>query len=501
MLRKSTIVFLLTLFAAVAASAHGNLKFINGRWFDGTRFVAKTMYSVDNVFRATYDGEARTIDLAGHYVVPPFADAHNHAFADGANVDEQRARFLRAGIFYVKNPNSSIKGTAAIRSRMNTPETVDVLYANGGLTTKGGHPTQIYDRFGPGMSDNAYFIVDSTADLDRVWPLIRAGKPDFIKLYLEHSEDPKKRRGLDPALLPSIVERIHREGLRATVHVASAADFHIALTSGVDEITHLPLAPIDPKDAELAAKMNVTLVTTTLSHRANEGIADLAALHRANLALLKRAGVNVVLGVDGDRTVIDEIESVRALKVYSDLELLQMLTSATPRAIFPQRKFAKLDDGSEVSFLALDGNPLEDFRAIRRIATRVKQGHVLEIAPEKRSVAEAMMPIVMTKGIDAAIAEYRRLERDEANAWDFSEPRLNQLGYALLNHNRNADAVAILQLNAEKFPKSSNAWDSLAEAHMLGGRRELAIENYRKALELNPNNKNAADMLKKLLSQ
>jgi hypothetical protein len=153
------------------------------------------MYSVDNVFRATYDGEARTIDLAGHYVVPPFADAHNHAFADDANVDEQRARFLRAGIFYVKNPNSSIRGTAAIRSLMNRPETVDVIYANGGLTTKGGHPTQIYDRFGPGMSDNAYFIVDSAADLDRVWPLIRAGKPDFIKLYLEHSEDPKQRRG------------------------------------------------------------------------------------------------------------------------------------------------------------------------------------------------------------------------------------------------------------------------------------------------------------------
>jgi len=471
MLRKTTLVFLLSLFTALTASAHGNLKFVNGRWFDGTKFVAKTMYSVDNVFRSTYDGEARTIDLAGRFVVPPFADAHNHAFADGANVDEQRARFLRAGIFYVKNPNSSIKGTAANRARMNTPETVDVLYSNGGLTTKGGHPTQIYDRFGPGMSDNAYFIVDSPADLERVWPLIRSGKPDFIKLYLDHSEDPTKRRGLDPAILPAIVERIHRDGLRATVHVTSAADFHIALTSGIDEITHLPLAPIDPKDAELAARKNVTVVTTTLSHRATDGIADLAALHRANLELLKRAGVNVILGVDSDRSVVDEIESVRALKVYSDLELLQMLTSATPRAMFPQRKFAKLDDGYEASFLALDGNPLEDFGAIRRIATRVKQGHVLEVPAE------------------------------QASACDFSERCINQLGYTLLNHGRNDVAVAIFEMNTHQYPQSSNAWDSLAEAHMLGGRRELAIANYRKALELNPNNKNAADMLKKLLNE
>ena len=468
MLRKLTTVFFIL--AACNAFAHGNLKLVNGQWFDGTRFVKKTMYSVDNVFRSSWDGEAQTIDLGGRYVVPPFGDAHNHVFADGANVEEQRARYLRAGIFYVKNPNSSIKGTAEIRKRMNTPETVDVIYANGGLTTKGGHPTQIYDRF-PGMEDNAYFIVDSAADLDRKWPLIRAGNPDFIKLYLESSEDPAKRRGLDPALLPLIVERVHREGLRATVHVTSGADFHIALTSGVDEITHLPLAPIDPKDAELAARNNVTVVTTTLSHRPASGIADLAALHRANLALLKRAGVSVVLGVDSDRTVIDEAESVRALGVYSDLELLRMLTASTPLAVFPQRRIGKLEDGYEASFLALEGNPLEDFGAIRRIATRVKQGHVLQVPAA------------------------------EANACDFSERCLNRLGYEVLNHGRMDAAIAIFEINTMRFPNSSNVWDSLAEAHMRAGHRELAIENYRKALAIDPHNKNAADMLKKLLNE
>ena len=86
------------------------------------------------------------------------------------------------------------------------------------------------------------------------------------------------------------------------------------------------------------------------------------------------------------------------------------------------------------------------------------------------------------------------------DACDFSERCINQLGYALLNHGRNDVAVVIFEMNTQRFPQSSNAWDSLAEAHMVGGRRELAIENYRKALELNPNNRNAADMLKKLLS-
>ena len=499
-------VIAIVMLIATDAFAHGNRAFVNGHWFDGTKFVPKTMYSVDNVLRSTYEGEAKTIDLAGRYVVPPFADAHNHVFADWADVDDQLRRYLGAGIFYVKNPNNLAKPTAARRARLNRPETVDVLYSNGGLTATGGHPTQIYANVAkqiPGwtaadMADQAYFLVDSPADVDRKWPLIREGKPDFIKVYLENTGTPRDR-GLDPAVLRAVVARAHADKLTVSAHVTSTADVHVALEASVDEITHLPLAPIDPADAALAAKRGVTFVTTTLSHRPAEGVADLAALHRANLALLKKAGVKVILGVDnGDRNVIHEAENVRKLGVYSDLELLQMLTEATPQAIFPARKIGRLEDGAEASLLALDGNPLEDFGALRRIALRVKQGHVLEIAPEKPSIAEALMPVVMERGVEAAITEYRRLERDEPAKWDFREPRLNQLGYALLNHGKNAEAIAVFKLNTEKYPKSSNVWDSLAEAYMKAGQRELAIANYRKSLELNPNNKNAAEMLKKL---
>lgn len=48
------------------------------------------------------------------------------------------------------------------------------------------------------------------------------------------------------------------------------------------------------------------------------------------------------------------------------------------------------------------------------------------------------------------------------------------------------------------YPKSANAYDSLGEAYMLVGNTELAIENYEKALALNPDNKNAVENLKKL---
>jgi predicted Zn-dependent protease len=63
---------------------------------------------------------------------------------------------------------------------------------------------------------------------------------------------------------------------------------------------------------------------------------------------------------------------------------------------------------------------------------------------------------------------------------------------------RAQDAIEILKLNAEAYPSSANVYDSLAEAYMKHGDRELARENYKKSLTIDPSNKNAAEMLKKL---
>jgi hypothetical protein len=53
-----------------------------------------------------------------------------------------------------------------------------------------------------------------------------------------------------------------------------------------------------------------------------------------------------------------------------------MWSIATPRAIFPGRKFGTAP-GNEASFLVLDGNPLEDWTAVGRIRLRVKKGLIL----------------------------------------------------------------------------------------------------------------------------
>ncbi len=118
--------------------------------------------------------------------------------------------------------------------------------------------------------------------------------------------------------------------------------------------------------------------------------------------------------------------------------------------------------------------------------------------PPKKSLAEALMKIIVEKNADAAVAEYRRLKTTQAGAYDFGESELNTLGYQLLGMKKVKDAIAIFKLNIEAYPEAFNPYDSLGEAYMINGDKELAIKNYAKSLELNPNNFPAIEMLKRI---
>lgn len=78
------------------------------------------------------------------------------------------------------------------------------------------------------------------------------------------------------------------------------------------------------------------------------------------------------------------------------------------------------------------------------------------------------------------------------------ERDINLKGYTLLIQEQVKEAIETFKLNVELFPQSFNAYDSLAEAYMKDKQNELAVKNYRKSLELNPDNRNAVKMLKKL---
>ena len=114
----------------------------------------------------------------------------------------------------------------------------------------------------------------------------------------------------------------------------------------------------------------------------------------------------------------------------------------------------------------------------------------------KKSVADAIWTVIEDKGIDAGIAHFNSIK--DAEGYDLSEREMNIIGYQLMASDKFEAASRVFQLNVDAFPTSSNTYDSLGESFMKLGKKDLAIRNYRKSVELNPNNQGGIDALKKL---
>lgn len=122
----------------------------------------------------------------------------------------------------------------------------------------------------------------------------------------------------------------------------------------------------------------------------------------------------------------------------------------------------------------------------------------MSLAP--RLSRDAMIPYenLLAGKIEVAVEAYRKIKQEQPNNVAVEEGRINNLGYELLRAQKYDAAIAVFKLNVEFYPQSSNTYDSLGEGYMLNGDKELAIKNYQKSLELDPQNSNAVAMLKKL---
>jgi tetratricopeptide (TPR) repeat protein len=122
----------------------------------------------------------------------------------------------------------------------------------------------------------------------------------------------------------------------------------------------------------------------------------------------------------------------------------------------------------------------------------------LRYAP-KASLADSLREAADAGDFALAARRYEKWRSDPVHRYaDDAETQVNRLGYALLAAKRPAAAAGILRLNAEAFPESANAWDSLGEAQAAAGDREAAIRSYETALRLEPGSASAADALRRL---
>lgn len=101
---------------------------------------------------------------------------------------------------------------------------------------------------------------------------------------------------------------------------------------------------------------------------------------------------------------------------------------------------------------------------------------------------EEFIQIIRTQGIAKAVDMFKEVRREHPEAIIFRASTLDSLAYSLEWNNEMEleKAIDILKLNREAYPNTANVYDSLAEAYMIHGDTQLAIRNFRKSMELQP---------------
>lgn len=117
--------------------------------------------------------------------------------------------------------------------------------------------------------------------------------------------------------------------------------------------------------------------------------------------------------------------------------------------------------------------------------------------PRYNPAAKALVQDILNKGATVALKDYT-VNRSQHPDQNIGEGSVNSIGYLLLRMKKVEEAIAVFTQNTVDFPQSGNVWDSLAEAYMINGNKELAIKYYEQAVQLDPGNSNAVEQIKKL---
>jgi CubicO group peptidase (beta-lactamase class C family) len=162
---------------------------------------------------------------------------------------------------------------------------------------------------------------------------------------------------------------------------------------------------------------------------------------------------------------------------------------------FQATLIAFADSGSGVAMMANSDNGMLLFE---RLAASMAAEYGWKFNHRLGSPLMTMDLLSRLKGTDAAVAWVKQSKPTEGPAVRMWPNLLNSLGYRLILESNHAEAIKVLQANAELYPEDANTHDSLGEAYMKAGKNAEAIASYKKSLQLDPRNTNAAQTLEKL---
>jgi imidazolonepropionase-like amidohydrolase len=409
---KPTVLKALLLTAGMACSAAAlaaSTLIQDVRVFDGrAAHEHRSVLVVDGLiadadFRGPVPQGARVVSGAGRTLLPGLIDSHVHAYQ---HLDLP----LLFGVTTQVDMFTGVKIMQDITRAMaegKNQHRADLFSAGTLVTARGGHGTEY------GLSIPT---LDSAADAQAFVDARIAEGSHFIKIVMEEGLGQTRFNSLDVATVKAVIEAAHRRGKLAVVHITTPANARAALEAGADGLVHLfngvavPAAEADGlaqlakargafviptfsvlesmaglkpaellADASFAALLDKEQQAPLLSAYGPKPIPGLLAAPKAVTAALRKAGVQVLAGTDagnsGTQYGISLHHELAAL-VDAGLTPAEALAAATsaPADAFRLGKRGRVANGYKADLLLVEGNPLTDIAATRRMVEVWKDG-------------------------------------------------------------------------------------------------------------------------------
>ena len=254
----------------------------------------------------------------------------------------------------------------------------------------------------PGRTTAPYWVT-TTAEAQKAVQENAARKIDIIKIWVDDRMGTVKK--LSPELYGAVIDEAHKRGMRVIAHIYTLEDARATLRAGLDAFAHgvrdkdldeefmalvkqhpqLVLGPNMP-DRGVAANLEwlrpgLPAAELDALQKTNTDRPEAQAfwsIQARNLARMNAAGVQIVLGTDGNTPYAAHVEMLDM--VTAGMTPMQVIVAATRNGA----RFLKLADAGTIEpsksadFLVLDANPLEDITNTRRIASVYLRGATVD---------------------------------------------------------------------------------------------------------------------------